>query len=296
MKIIQLVLGLVVGILLMTGLIIPMATEAATTEKTFTNSGTYFMTDDDDYTLVYDPTGKFIVNGENILFTDITAGLRTTIVSTEEWLIRFANDGNVGYSLSVVVGEGDVPSNEICKADNAGNTTFAFSNGTLTISGNKTATYTYTPESFRGIAKEGAYVMTAANTPAKINSTTTIIVGNGTTQVGHWYDRFYIVGTVENMNVTAPEGITVSDVEVNTTPVNGYVDLVELTSITFSATDGENDVDATYNRVIVPKEITAELSQHLNPSEIALLSATVIIGLVALIAYAAYSIRGREFD
>lgn len=292
-RIIGLVLALVVGGLLVGGLLIPSIEGMTATEKTFTNSGTYYMTDDDeDYTLVYDPTGKFIVNGEDIPFTDFPTGLRTTIVSTEEWLIRFAANGTT-YGVTLIVGEGDNPLNDICAADNAVNTTFAFSNGTLTITGNKSATYTYTPESFRGIAKEGAYVMTAENSPAKINSTTTIIVGNGTTQVGHWYDRFYIEGTVDNMNVTAPEGITVSDVEVNTASVSGYVDLVELTSITFSATDGDNNIDATYNRVIVPKEITAELSQHMDATQIAMFGVISILGIVALVVVAANGIRNK---
>lgn len=294
-NILTLAITLTVGIILAGSLLMPVLSDATTTEKTFTNSGAFFMTDaDDTYTLTYDPSGKFIVNGEDIAFTELPSGERVTIISTEEFLLRFAVGSNVNYALAFIDAThwGD-----ICKDTQAYSTTLTFNNGTLTISANGTdTTYTYTSDSFRGIAKNGGYVMTLANTPTKVNSDTTIIVGNGLTQVTTWHDRFYIEGTVENMTVTAPTGITISDITVNSTPIEGYIDLVEFTSIQFKATDGENDTDATYNRVIVPAEVTAELSQHLAPGEIAILNALPILIITALVVMAAGALYLKRDD
>lgn len=292
-KLLTLLVTVTVVIIFTGALLGPVINDYSETDRKFTNTGMFFMTDDDDYTLVYDPTGKFIINGEDLPFSDIPTGERVTIVSTEEFLLRFSVDASVHYSVTVI----STTPQEICKDTDLVNTTFTFADGTLTITkeGSNDRTYTYTPESFRGIATKGNYVMTAASTPAKVNSDTTIIVGNGTTDVAHWYDRFYIEGTVEDMTVTPNTGITISDLVVNTTSVSGYVDLVELNSIQFTATDETHTVNATYNRVIVPTEITAELSQHLDAGEIAILAAIPLMAIAALVLLVVrYFVAGRD--
>lgn len=281
MKIPLIAISAFVVVIVLGSVLMPVLTDASDTEDTFTNEGMYYMTDKDNYTFVYDPTGKFIVNGNEIPFTDIPTGERCTLVSTEELILRFANASSANYSVALI---NDDSHSNICDSTDAVQTTVTMNNGTLTVSKNGVdTTYSYTQDSFRGIAKTGEYVMTKSTVPTKVNSDTTIIIGNGATQVSNWYDRFYIVGTVEDMTVTPPEGITVSNVVVNSTPVSGYKDLVEFSSIQFTASDGVNTVNATYNRVIVPTEITAEKSVHLSGNEIALLSAIPALIIVALL-------------
>lgn len=292
-NVLTLIITLVVGVILTGALLGPVIDDATKTTDKITNTGSYFLTDsDDNYSLVYDPAGKFTVNGEDIPFTDLPGG-SSTIVSTAEYQLRFNNytssaQGN--YAIFLIT-----PSNFTRLA----NTTIeaplelVYDSGSLTYG---TTTVSYTSDSFRGLIKEGNYVMTASTSPAKVLKNTSIILGDGTTQVDHWYNRFYIEGTVEDLSVTAGESITVSNIVANTVAVTEYVDVVELTSITFDATDGETTVNATYNRVIVPAEITVELSDHLTPGQISLMGAIPVMVIVALLMAAVGAIALRRAD
>lgn len=271
----------IVGVLVVMAFI-PMITETTSATDTFTNSGSYYLTDDDDsYTLVYDPSGKFIVNGEDIPFTDLPAYGRMSVGTTDEFMLRFVNDATSKYDFRLIDFSSPL---SIASSDSVAPVTLTFNNGTLSISGSET-TYTYTSESFRGLAKEGNYVMTNGTDKPKVNSDTTIILGDGTTQVAHWYDRFYMIGTVEDMDVSASEGITISDTEVNATKISGYVDLVEFTSITFTATDGNTTADATYNRVIVPVTVTTEKAIHPDSALATMINLLPLIAVIGLFMF-----------
>lgn len=290
-KLIPIVLTMVVGIILAGSVLMPVLNSATKTTDKITNTGSYFLTDsDDNYSLVYDPAGKFTVNGEDIPFTDLPGG-SSTLVSTAEYQLRFNNytssaQGN--YAIFLIT-----PSNftRLANSTIEAPLELVYDSGSLTYG---TTTVSYTSDSFRGMVKEGNYVMTASTSPAKVLKNTSIIIGDGTTQVDRWYNRFYIEGTVEDISVAAGESITVSNIVANTVAVTKYVDVVELTSITFDATDGETTVNATYNRVIVPAEITVELSEHLTPGQIALLGAIPVLVIVALLVVAVSTVARRN--
>ena len=255
------IIAVIVGVLV-SGLIlvafVPVFTEVTATEDTITNNGVYFMTDDDtDYTLEYRGVdGKLIVNGDAIEFSDLPANA-WTLVSTPDYMIRFQNWSAQSFNLWLFGIDGY---NRVVGSNAVESVTITISSGTISVE--NVNDFTYSGE-FRGIAKTGNYVMTDGS-PFTVNETSSIIVGNGTTPVTVWYDLFYMSGTVETMTVTAGESITVSNIVVNDTPLTKYVDGVSVQSITFTATNGENSVNATYDRVIVPYNVTLELSVHGN--------------------------------
>jgi hypothetical protein len=270
----------------------PVLDSATTTHRIITNEGAYNLSDsDDNYTVIYDPAGKYILGDKEILFSDLPAD-SITIASTKEYLLRMQNFSGQSHNLWLfsVYGDHVIIAND--QRDSP--LTINFDNGTLTYA---TDSKTYTSdENVRILNPDGKYTMTMANAPATILKDTTIIVGDGTTTVNQWYNRFYIEGTVENINVTPTEGITVSNIQVNTTPNDEYKEAVTLNSITFDATDGTNTIDATYNRVIVPIEIDAELTQHLTSGQIALMGAIPVMVIVALLMAAVGAIALRRAD
>lgn len=278
-KMIGMVVGVMVGVLILSAALFPVIDSATTTEHKIINVGAYNLSDNDEnYAIIYDPDGKFIIGDNEIPFNTLPADA-ITLASAKDMLLRFQNWAAQSYNLWLFV-DGANPA-VIASSLNDSPLTITFNDGTLTW-GTNSASYT-SDDSVRIFDPAGKYTMTKYDESATILKDTTVIVGNGTTIVNAWTNRFYIEGTAEDITVTPATGITVSDVMVNTTAISTYKDAVKLTSITFTATDGEHTVDATYNRVIVPREITAELAVHPSQDEIDLLNTIPILITVGLI-------------
>lgn len=288
------IIGIVVAVIVACAVLIPIVEMATTTEHKIINVGAYNLSDDDDnYTIYYDPTGKFVIGDKEIPFNTLPSDA-ITIASAKNMLLRFQNWAAQSYNVWLFV-DGENP-RVIASNTNSTPVDIVFDNG-LFSSGSGTISASYTSDdSVRIFNPDGKYTMTIYNQPATILKDTTVIVGNGTTLVNAWTNRFYIEGTAEDIEVTPATGITVSDVTVNTTEISQYKDAVKLNSITFTATDGENTVDATYNRVIVPIEIDAELSQHPDAITITLMQTLpifVVLGILLGIVGMFY-ISGRQ--
>lgn len=86
----------------------------------------------------------------------------------------------------------------------------------------------------------------------------------------------------------------ISNLEVNKTAVAGYIDLYVISSITFDYTISGTTSSATYNFFIVPYSVTAEMSHHLDASEIALLAVIPIMVIAALLIFAVRTFTGRD--
>lgn len=292
-NVLTLAITLTVGIILAGSLLMPVLNDATTTEHKIINTGAYNLTDDDtDYTIIYDPTGKFVIGDDEIPFNTLPAD-SITIASAKDMLLRFQNFAPQSYNLWLFI-DGKTPF-IVANSNNASNVEITFNEGSLTTNSAIEETYT-SDDSIRIFNPNGAYTMTKNNESATILKDTTVIVGNGTTQVNSWTNRFYIEGTAEDITVTPASGITVSNVTVNTTEISQYKEAVKLNSVTFTATDGENTVNATYNRVIVPIEINAELAQHLDNGEIAILNALPILIIAALVVMAAGALYLKRDD
>lgn len=276
-KFVGLLVFFLVGALVLVAFV-PIIQETTSATDTITNEGVYNMTDDDsDYTLVYNGvSGTIDANGTIIQRDSIPAGA-WTLISTPDYMIRLQNYSAQSYNLWIFGIDGF---NRVIGNSETDNVTIGVSSGSITLD---TETWTYSGE-FRGIDPKGSYVMTDG-TPFTVNKTDSIIVGNGTTPVTVWYDLFYMIGTVEDMEVTAKDTITISNIEVNTTPQSNYVNGVSVESITFTATDGTNTVDATYNRVIVPAEVTLEKSIHPDTTLATIINLLPLIAGVGLLMF-----------
>lgn len=292
-KLIPLVLTLVVGIILTGSLLMPVLADTTETEHTFTNDGVFRMTDEDSYSITYDAQNlKFVVNGEDYPFESFPQG-RWTLVSTDKFMFRFQAYANEGYGLFI----SDTNSTTaIANTETTTPRTWTFANGVYTGYDGVT-TREYTTESFRGFAPDGDYIMTNGTDKPFVNGNSSIIIGHGLTMINSNNTPFYITGTVNNgVTVTTKDTVTVDNVAVNTVKSSKYADCYTLNSITFDATLNNTTVSATYDRIIVPYQVTVEVAEPLSDGEISLLNALpilIIIGLV-MVAVGAIVVKNRD--
>lgn len=281
-RIIGLVLALVVGGLLVGGLLIPSIEAITTTEKTFDNSGLYYMENPtESITVSFLGDSQWEINGEPLVYTSIGA---TNIIVTNDTFVR--NIGQVRGANYATWTDAELT---------IGNGTIT---GTATVNGNSTAVswaydyvYVATNEKAANIMKSNAadsYIKADSEILGMGLSTVKDSSGNNNTV------EFKIV--VEDLTATVTttnQYVTVSDVQVNATAVDGYKDLYLFKSVTFTATWGTYTTAVTYNIVIVPSSVTAELSQHLDATQIAMFGVVSILGIVALVVVAANGIRNK---
>ena len=282
-KIVMGVISVAVAIIVLMSMI-PIFTDAGASEDTFSNvegSQSYMTkigTDTESYTLVIDGEnnpGYVTVNGVDIrpnpgtLFCIDGFGLiRNHTGYTDDRFsavrLEFGNSlGSTNYvNLSIV--------NGVC--------TYIY--GTQTTP----ATIDISAGGF-GIIDKGNYVMTNADQHKYLNSDSEIY-GQGLTTVtgGAWNTQLVVKGTIEdgitvtNIYPPAQADTVFSDITIVNTEVSGHEDLYDMEKITFVATYSTNDpTDCTYNRVIIPAEVTAERSVHASPVE------ATLIGLIPLL-------------
>ena len=138
--------------------------------------------------------------------------------------------------------------------------------------------------------------MTSA-TQDKYITEESVIYGQGITTISGTQYGMEVYGTGASVDVMEYRPSTpvhsFSNIVVNKEAVDGYVGLYNLESVTFTATliSDSSESQVTYNRVIIPAEITVEKEVHLNDTEIALVGIIpllvvigLIIGVVAIFA------------
>ena len=299
-NLLTLVVTLTVGIILAGSLLMPVLSDATTTEKTFENEGVFnygIFTPDDEYTLTYtQTTGELIVNDVVVPGFD-TLNKAYSIVATDDYLARYGSTSG-GYYLQNIGYEG-----ANLFVDSGVTATITISDGDLSVTwvkaDNTTVTKTVT------FTEMYAIVPTTNNAIMKVAADQVYIKGDselyasGLTTITLWTNMFHFEGTYnDGITITSPTfpTATYDNIEWNIEPVSGYVDLYKLTSIEFDITYNDTVTHATYSYFGVPEKVTAELSQHLNTGEIALLNALpvlVIIGLV-LAGVGAIFVRNRD--
>lgn len=279
-NLLTLAITLTVGIILAGSLLMPVISDATETERTFENTGYYYMTDvgaDESYTyeFVSSPAKAWTVNGEALSFPE---GAFNVLV-TDEHFVR--SNGQI-ESSSVASMTVTVTAESIT--------------GTYTASG-VSHDIDWAVDGFYGaVPTKDSFIMTNPDATTYVKSDTEVL-GFGLSNLSGQYPIFHIVGDMENVTVTSPDtSITIANVAINKTPVDGFIDLYKFESITFDATKGDNTATITYNRVIVPTEVMAELSQHLNSGEIAILNALPVLIIVALVMMAAGALYLKRDD
>lgn len=307
-KLIPLCITLVVGIILAGSVLMPVLNDATKTEETLENTGYYFMdkissSDADTYTIKWDATtpGILTVNGDDIKVGDwgVTYGMTLTVFATETDMFRVGPASGV-QTLSWIQLRGSTIN--YAQANSSFDATIENGTATVYIDDDTTAkTLTYT-DAYLISADEADYVMKKANEPAYMLPDSPIyslgysVIPNGS---GNTNLVLSVIGNVEDVDIDVVRSsssgtVTFSDVEIVTTPVAEYVNVVKFDKITFVASEGGVDTDMVYSYVIVPHTITAELSEHLTPGQIALMGAIPIMVIIALLMVAVGVVARRN--
>lgn len=292
-KFIGLVIGLVVGVLLIGSLLVPTITDATATEETFTNTGYYRMASTTDEMVIrWTPSeDPFTINVNNV---DISIeSLKQYAYSS--YSMAFSDDFIVRYYY-------ETPTTQSIQLWNdnfrAGINTSSTYTAIITINSEGVSYTTTNPEqstislSHSGdyfiINPDGDYIMKYRDESAYLLKDTTIFYAGGLSPVApSTYTSIYIEGTVDDYTVTPLiTGATVSNLGASYSSIDGYVDLVAVDKLTFDTEYNAAERNQTYNYFLVPYQVTAELSDHLNAGEIAMIAVIPVLMIASLLIFA----------
>lgn len=296
-KFIGLMVGLTVGVLMVSGFLWPIVADATATEKTFENTGYYNMTysEVDNLTLTWEYTNPnvIVVNGEPVTMSVETFPGPLNIICGDNWFLRWTGPGVQFYSSangSIVAGDASVPSLTITANNGVATVT-----NTATPAATQTVNYTF----MYVVDPKGEYVMKNSNDPVYINGDSEIYaIGRSSTtgiviklKITGNVDDGFTAEEVGDSGVSATVGTPTATYET----VSGYNDLYTLSKIEVPVeyTNAGSTVNftPTYTYFIVPAEVTAEKAQHLDTMQIAMIGVIGTLGAIVLIAAAAGSIR-----
>ena len=314
-KIIGLVLVLVIGATLVGGLLVPTVQAVTATETTFENEGYYSMDKLDPTTTATIEWAKatpniVTINGKDVdmsAFAELNKSY--TLIGSESIIVRYqketATEGIQVYSsegyTSFHLGTSDINGDKL---------TITVSNGTLNFETNGstplTKEYTNLGEDGYIINGEGtgAYaVMKKSTVPAHVLKDSEIRLIGVSVKSGPTGIAIYGAGTIEGgitlSTIYAATGSTVtySEPVVTDAAINGYEDLYKLEKYQFTITySNGQDVatyDVTYSYFIVPAAVTAEKTQHMDASQIAIFGVVGLLGIVLLVTIAASAVRSK---
>ena len=302
-------ISIVVAVVLFATMLVPIINDSLTTERTFTNDGFYRMTNTEEETVItWTPSvDKFVlnVNGEDVSIQGLTQ------YGYSNYSIAFADDVVVRYyyetanSQNIQVWKGDYQVG--MGASSTYTMTITINSSALTFNNGApdavTSTIAHTGDYFV-IDPNGEYTMKLRDKSAYILEDSTIFYAGGISGVGtSIFSSIYIEGTVADYTVTPMRNyVTVSNESATYSSVNGYVGLVALDKLTFDTTYSppggtEAERSQAYNYFLVPYQVTAELSQHLDDTEqtlVGIIPLLVIIGLVIGVV-AIVAVRSERF-
>ena len=303
-NILTLAITLTVGIILAGSLLMPVISDATTTEETFRNDGVFnygVFSTDDTYTLVYNSTTGISVNGTPITIEGVTPGTSSTrysIIAMENAIVRYGSNAD-GYACQIF---GTNTDNQYM-TNSYDDLTATIADGKLSIvassSGGATTTKTFEFTTMYAIVpSEDKAIMKIATGDVYIKGDSDLYA-SGQTTVTSWSNIFHFEGTYDDgITITSPAipTATYENVKWNIEPVKGFIDLYKLTSIEFDIVYNDTTTHAVYSYFGVPSSVTAERSQHLSPGEIAIVNAIPILIIVALVMMAAGALYLKRDD
>lgn len=309
---IELTVGIVVGLVVFSAILMPVVNNATATEATFTNDGFIRMTEitdeSDDVTITWTYTDPytFNINDEAIVIPSTTTGgtnaFPYTIFANEGWGLRVAVSSNDRVDLNLY-GSGDTSGLLwYATVTDSDTVTISFSQGTATFvkgtSTGVTQSYTsvYIPDN------EGEYVLKKPNESAYMTGDSLIYsTGRTSTAFGEntFALNFNLDGNIDDgvtVTTLAPIGFTTSNVEINADEVSGYVGLYSFNNVTFDITQTSTSITtgAVYSQVIVPYEVTVELANHLDSEMIQMIKVIPILIIAGLIVGIAATVISRR--
>lgn len=270
-KMLGAILGVVVGIIVLGGALMPIIDDSAADTSTLTNkdNALYEMTyidENTDYSLIWETNNPTYVsvNGDEV---QLRSG--TILCAVNDWIFRFGSSSN-GYYLQPISTSFDGSINAGLNPDVTVN--IAVSGGTLSyqiIGGEysdeiKTESIT---EGYGIVANgNGTHIMKDPNDSAFVLADSRIVGMGVTTVDGVWNVGFSATGTVSDLNILQYSGSTVyaiGDETITYEPVSGYSDLYSIQKYEFDVTNPttSNVTHITYSYFIVPIDVVAEKAE-----------------------------------
>lgn len=290
---IKLTVGVVVGVLMLSAILVPLIHTSTDTTKTYVNEGTYYSLADADDT----DTHTIVISTDNLPAVSVDGTLVTaqfdeyTLVFGQHSILRFtATTGRLilGGSLS----EGTSLQWATLRAANSeDDATIVLTGTTMTVTVGETVTTIEDNWAYIDPAGDFSYCISPcvlADSP---------IYGGGAT-----YTPFTSVtvicftGTSEGLTnygvYRSSPTVTIDDVVINTSEVDG--DLIKIDSIVFNCTQSETSKTATYTYFLAPKEITYDNPDYVGSDIATIMSVIpmlVTVGIIVGIVGVAFSRR-----
>lgn len=299
-KLLTMIVTVTVGIIFVGALLGPVINDASTTERTFTNEG-YFnygvFEPTDTYELTIDiTTGAVTVGDDSVTIPSALYGPGCSLISSDDFLVRYGRNSGGFFVQAVGI-------------DSNGNTVAQGFGGTIKLSideellkldyesSGTPATKTFSFESMYAIVADPDVAVLKKMADSVYIKGDSELYASGLTNVTAWTNVFHFEGNYKDGIVISSPSLptaTYDNITWNIEPVAGYIDLYKLTSIEFDIIYNDTTVHATYSYFGVPTEVTAELSQHLDSGEIALLAVLPLIAITALLLLAVRFFTGRD--
>lgn len=281
------------------GVMLPVFAETTSADTTFTNDGYYNLSlidENTDITMSWDHTipKTIVCNGSEIDLSKIPVGLAVSIVGSDSVVIRYINNNNGSSSIFFNGrGVGQVILNSTSTED----MTFSITNDTLngtfgTQERNVAISSGYYANS------SGDYVLKKTDSVAYVKDDTIILAGLTSVSPTVSFGAFGI-GTIDDMTVTpvlSNQPYTIDNVNVNAVDNSKYIDLYNLSTITFDIVGEDSSVTpATYSYFAVPYEVTAEKVNHVDGPTKAIMDLLPILIGIGLIIGIAGVVLARRF-
>ena len=304
-RIIGLVVALVVGGIIVGGLLIPSIEAMTTTEKTLTNDGYYRMEQvTESHTISWDHTAPKIITIDDVN-KDMSAldfsQWNYTIFGGYDFLMRMSNAG-----IQVYIGQ-DGATNTFLSANTTNGNDITATITTTSAEFNVTnagvdvvsQTITLTDDTYI-IDDSGSYVMKTRESGAYVKDESSIILLMGITRTYGTNDvSLFASGTVEDgLTYNLYRGVatypaTIESTTFDATENTTYKGVSQLTKITIVVEQNSAEYNFVYSYFLVPYQVTAELSQHMTTTEIAIFGVVSLMGIIILVVVAANGIRSK---
>ena len=309
-KMIGMVVGVMVGVLILSAALFPVIDSATTTERTFTNEGYFFMEKIDEgtpMTVVWDYTKPttLTVNGDDVPLPDKEhmSTIPFTIFCSETWLLRYAYNSTDGYYVGAYQNASSTAYTGTV-TDSRSLTISVTDAGVTTVDNGTAHTWSNASGDFYVISETGDYIMKKMDKDAYVLGDSPIF-GYGRTYARNYNYLSELTGNVDDgitggyypENTITTAGWTISDVTLNSTAQTAYKDLYKVSSMTYEITgEGIIPYTATFSQYIVPASVTAELAVHASQDEIELLETIPILITVGLIMGIVGVVAARRFE
>lgn len=310
-KLIPSIITILVAVIMTATLLVPILSEEASSEKTFTNDGYFRMAHygtDTDVTIAWSAENPktMIVNDVAVPINYNVEGGQVTIVADTNFIVRL----NASNTMSYIAQTGGTHT----AIESA---TYVFSGGSASItntSDGTPTTYTTTYEDIYVPSLNGEFVMKEFDKTAYVNEDSEIFafgltrIKNSTGTIASPGAGFEFSGSIadgiEGRIWRGSDNVTVANEQINYTAVDAYVDLYKFDSITATATYHETiddepvdtDTQVTYNYLLVPYQVTSEKTQHLSDSvnSLIMIIPVLVICAILIVAVRMIYLNGRD--